>query len=106
MVIESLKPGFIRKIILPYKHTEYHFESNPTVKHWYQSHRTKLFLQSKKLQNPISYLCDYVTELFFEDLPSRGPGMLRCRRVRGCHRPKDSPKMGVALHRAHRGARG
>lgn len=51
------------------KYKEYRFEPNLTVTHWYQSHRTKLFLETKKLDNSIAYLCDYVTELFLEDLP-------------------------------------
>lgn len=63
------KKNWLRKLIVPYKHTEYRFESNKTVTHWYQSQRTKEFLMTKKLDNDISYLCDYVTELFFENLP-------------------------------------
>ncbi|MEN2400046.1 hypothetical protein GKZ90_0009670 [Flavobacterium sp. MC2016-06] len=63
------KKNWIRKLIVPYKHTEYRFEPNKTVTHWYQSQRTKEFLQTKKLDNEIAYLCDYVTELFFDDLP-------------------------------------
>lgn len=63
------KKNFIRTLFSSKKYEEYRFEPNPKVTHWYQSHRTKLFLESKNLENPISYLCDYVTELFFEDLP-------------------------------------
>lgn len=63
------KKNWIRKILVPYKHTEYYFEPNKTITHWYQSQRTKEFLLSKKLDNNIAYLCDYVNELFFEDLP-------------------------------------
>lgn len=63
------KKNWLRKIIFPYKHTEYRFEANKTVTHWYQSQRTKEFLLTKKLDNDIAYLCDYVTELFFENLP-------------------------------------
>ncbi len=63
------KKNWLRKLIVPYKHTEYHFEPNKTVTHWYQSQRTKEFLMTKKLDNEIAYLCDYVTELFFENLP-------------------------------------
>ena len=62
------KKNWIRKIFVPYKHTEYRFEPNKTVTHWYQSQRTKEFLLTKKLDNDIAYLCDYVTELFFENL--------------------------------------
>lgn len=63
------KKNWIRKILVPYKHTEYRFEHNKTISHWYQSQRTKEFLLTKKLDNDISYLCDYVNELFFENLP-------------------------------------
>jgi len=63
------KKNWIRKLVVPYKHTEYRFEPNKTVTHWYQSQRTKEFLQTKKLDNDTAYLCDYVTELFFENLP-------------------------------------
>lgn len=63
------KKNWIRKLLVPYKHTEYRFEPNKTVTHWYQSRRTKEFLLTKKLDNEIAYLCDYVTELFFENLP-------------------------------------
>ncbi|MGN7809260.1 hypothetical protein [Flavobacterium sp. 22076] len=63
------KKNWLRKLIVPYKHTEYRFEPNKTVTHWYQSQRTKEFLMTKKLDNEIAYLCDYVTELFFENLP-------------------------------------
>lgn len=63
------KKNWIRKIVVPYKHTEYRFEKDKTVTHWNQSQRTKEFLLTKDLDNPIEYLCDYVTELFFEDLP-------------------------------------
>lgn len=63
------KKNWIRKLIVPYKHTEYRFEPNPTVTHWYQSQRTKEFLLTKKLDNEIAYLCDYPTELFFDNLP-------------------------------------
>ena len=63
------KKNFIRKIFVPYKHTEYRFEKNNTVTHWYQSQRTKAFLETKELDHPIEYLCDYVDDLFFENLP-------------------------------------
>ncbi|WDF61237.1 hypothetical protein PQ462_07660 [Flavobacterium sp. KACC 22758] len=63
------KKNWLRKLIVPYKHTEYRFEPNKTVTHWYQSQRTKEFLMTKKLDNEIAYLCDYVTELFFENFP-------------------------------------
>ncbi|MGL2993903.1 hypothetical protein [Flavobacterium sp. TSSA_36] len=63
------KKNWFRKLFVPFKHTEYRFEANKTVTHWYQSQRTKEFLETKKLDNQIAYLCDYVTELFFEDLP-------------------------------------
>jgi hypothetical protein len=63
------KKNWIRKLLVPYKHTEYRFEPNKTVTHWYQSQRTKEFLLTKKLDNEIAYLCDYVTELFFDNLP-------------------------------------
>jgi hypothetical protein len=63
------KKNWIRKLIVPYKHTEYRFEPNPTVTHWYQSQRTKEFLLTKKTDNETAYLCDYVTELFFDNLP-------------------------------------
>ncbi|GGF17112.1 hypothetical protein [Flavobacterium limi] len=63
------KKNWIRQLIVPFKHTEYRFEPNPTVSHWYQSQRTKEFLLTKKLDNEIAYLCDYVTELFFDNLP-------------------------------------
>ncbi|MFD2908050.1 hypothetical protein ACFSX9_04805 [Flavobacterium ardleyense] len=63
------KKNWIRKLFVPYKHTEYRFESNKSVTHWYQSQRTKEFLLTKKLDNKIDYLCDYVNELFFENLP-------------------------------------
>lgn len=63
------KKNWIRKLLVPYKHTEYRFEPNKTVTHWYQSQRTKEFLMTKKLDNEIAYLCDYVTELFFDNLP-------------------------------------
>ena len=66
------KKNWIRKIFVPYKHTEYRFEPNKTITHWYQSQRTKEFLETKKLDNHIAYLCDYVTELFFENLPELG----------------------------------
>ncbi|MEP6931045.1 MAG: hypothetical protein ABI850_13565, partial [Flavobacterium sp.] len=67
------KKNWIRKIFVPYKHTEYRFEPNKTVTHWYQSQRTKEFLLTKKLDNEIAYLCDYVTELFFDNLPDTFP---------------------------------
>ena len=63
------KKNWIRKLLVPYKHTEYRFEPNKSVTHWYQSQRTKEFLMTKKLDNEIAYLCDYVTELFFDNLP-------------------------------------
>ncbi len=63
------KKSFLSTLFSSKKYKEYRFESNPTVTHWYQSQRTKEFLLTKKLDNPISYLCDYVTELFFENLP-------------------------------------
>ncbi|OOV16214.1 hypothetical protein [Flavobacterium sp. LM4] len=63
------KKNWIRKLIVPYKHTEYRFEPNQNVTHWYQSQRTKEFLLTKKLDNKIAYLCDYVNELFFDNLP-------------------------------------
>ena len=63
------KKNWIRKLLVPYKHTEYRFEPNKSVTHWYQSQRTKEFLLTKKLDNEIAYLCDYVTELFFDNLP-------------------------------------
>lgn len=63
------KKNWIRTIVVPYKHTEYHFEKDKTVTHWNQSQRTKEFLLTKDLDHPIAYLCDYVTELFFENLP-------------------------------------
>jgi hypothetical protein len=63
------KKNWLRKLIVPYKHTEYRFEPNKTVTHWYQSQRTKEFLQTKELDNDTAYLCDYVTELFFDNLP-------------------------------------
>lgn len=63
------KKNWIRKIVVPFKHTEYRFEKDKTVTHWNQSQRTKEFLLTKDLDNPIEYLCDYVTELFFENLP-------------------------------------
>lgn len=63
------KKNWIRKLLVPYKHTEYRFEPNRNVTHWYQSQRTKEFLLTKKLDNEIAYLCDYVTELFFDGLP-------------------------------------
>lgn len=63
------KKNWIRKLFVPYKHTEYRFEPNKTITHWYQSQRTKEFLLTKKLDNDIAYLCDYVNELFFENLP-------------------------------------
>lgn len=63
------KKNWIRTLIAPYKHTEYRFEPNQKVTHWYQSQRTKEFLLTKKLDNEIAYLCDYVTELFFDNLP-------------------------------------
>lgn len=69
MSYRESKKNFVRTLLFPKKHIEYHFEPNSTVTHWYQSHRTKLFLETKKLDNPIAYLCDYVTELFFEELP-------------------------------------
>lgn len=63
------KKNWIRELIVPFKHKEYRFEKNPTVTHLNQSQRTKEFLLTKNLENPITYLCDYVTELFFENLP-------------------------------------
>lgn len=63
------KKNWIRQLFVPFKHTEYRFEPNKSVTHWYQSQRTKEFLLTKKLDNDISYLCDYVTELFFDNLP-------------------------------------
>lgn len=63
------KKNWIRKLIVPYKHTEYRFEPNNKVTHWYQSHRAKEFLFTKKLDQEPAYLCDYVTEHFFENLP-------------------------------------
>lgn len=66
------KKNWIRKLLVPYKHTEYRFEPNKTVTHWYQSQRTKEFLLTKDHENDIAYLCDYVTELFFDDLPEIG----------------------------------
>jgi hypothetical protein len=64
------KKSFISALFSSKKYKEYRFEPNPTVTHWYQSQRTKEFLETKKLDNPISYLCDYPTELFFEELPN------------------------------------
>lgn len=63
------KKNVIRTLLSSKKYKEYRFETNKTVTHWYQSHRTKLFLKTKKLDNPIAYLCDYVSELFFDNLP-------------------------------------
>lgn len=63
------KKNWIRELFVPFKHKEYRFEDNISVTHWNQSQRTKEFLLSKNLNNPIQYLCDYVPELFFEDLP-------------------------------------
>lgn len=63
------KKNWFRKLVVPYKHTEYRFEPNKSITHWYQSQRTKEFLLTKKLDNNIEYLCDYVNELFFENLP-------------------------------------
>jgi hypothetical protein len=64
------KKNFFRELFVPYKHTEYRFEKNQSVTHWYQSQRAKEFLLLKNLENPIKYLCDYVADLFFENLPS------------------------------------
>ena len=64
------KKNWIRKLLVPYKHTEYRFEPNKTVTHWYQSQRTKEFLLTQNHENDIAYLCDYVTELFFDNLPN------------------------------------
>ena len=66
------KKNWLRTLIVPFKHTEYRFEPNKKVTHWYQSQRTKEFLLTKTLDNEIAYLCDYVTELFFENLPELG----------------------------------
>lgn len=63
------KKNLFRKIFLSHKHKEYRFEPNKTVTHWYQSERTRQFLSTKSLDNPMEYLCDYPTELFFENLP-------------------------------------
>jgi len=63
------KKNWIRKLFVPFKHTEYRFEPNKTITHWYQSQRVKEYLLTKKLDNEIAYLCDYVTELFFDNLP-------------------------------------
>lgn len=63
------KKNWIRKLFVSYKHREYRFEPNITVTHWYQSQRAKEFLLTKKMDNEIAYLCDYVNELFFENLP-------------------------------------
>ncbi len=63
------KRNYFKKIFFPKRNTEYRFESNPTVSHLYQSERVRQFLLTKPLENPISYLCDYPTELFFEELP-------------------------------------
>lgn len=63
------KKNWIRQLFVPFKHTEYRFEPNKTVTHWYQSQRTKEFLSTKDLDNEIAYLCDYVAELFFDNLP-------------------------------------
>lgn len=63
------KKNFLRKIFVPYKHTEYRFEKNKTITHWYQSQRTKEYLDTKELCNPAQYLCDYVADVFFENLP-------------------------------------
>lgn len=72
MTMESRekKKNLIRKIFVPHKHTEYRFEKNKTVTHWYQSQRVKDFLESKELDNPIEYICDYVDDIFFENLPN------------------------------------
>jgi hypothetical protein len=64
------KKSVISNLFSSKKYKEYRFESNPTVTHWYQSQRTKEFLETKKLDTKISYLCDYPTELFFEELPN------------------------------------
>lgn len=64
------KKNFISALFSGKKYPEYRFEPNQTVTHWYQSQRTKEFLETKKLDNPIRYLCDYPTELFFEELPN------------------------------------
>jgi hypothetical protein len=66
------KKNWFRTLIVPFKHTEYRFEPNKKITHWYQSQRTKEFLLTKTLDNEIAYLCDYVTELFFENLPELG----------------------------------
>ena len=63
------KKNTIQNLLSSKKYEEYRFEPNKRVTHWYQSHRTKLFLETKILDNQIAYLCDYVTELFFDDLP-------------------------------------
>jgi hypothetical protein len=64
------KENFFVSLFFPSRYKEYRFEPNPTVTHWYQSQRTKEFLETKKLDNPISYLCDYPNELFFDELPN------------------------------------
>ena len=66
------KRNYLKKILFPKTNTEYRFESNPTVSHLYQSERVRQFLLTKPLENPIAYLCDYPTELFFEELPELG----------------------------------
>lgn len=64
----NLKRNFFRNIFVPYKHREYIFEKNKTVYHLYQSQRTKDFLDTKVLDNKTEYLCDYVNDLFFENI--------------------------------------
>lgn len=65
----NAKKNLLRKLIVPHKHNEYNFESNESVFHIFQSQRTKEFLETKFLNNRIEYLCDYVNDLFFENLP-------------------------------------
>ncbi|HEY0090907.1 MAG TPA: hypothetical protein VGB43_00345 [Flavobacterium sp.] len=69
MTHRDQKKNWLRMLFVPWKHREYRFEKNPTVSHWYQSQRTKEFLMTRELDNPIEYICDYVNELFFENLP-------------------------------------
>jgi len=63
------KKSFLQKLFFTKKNIEYRFEPNPTVTHLYQSERVRQFLLSKPLENPMAYLCDYPTELFFDKLP-------------------------------------
>ncbi len=60
------KKNWFRQIFARHKHREYRFEPVGNLEHIHQSQRVREFLESKNISS--RYLCDYVDDLFFEDL--------------------------------------